>query len=144
MDKSNKPWNKDISTEEIFNREFSIGYLIQSNQHLEMFKNLKQLVLSTYEVIAEFEYLGYNGDSIYANNQCLVYRPHKNSEIKIGKNVEIIQSNLSNSNGGSNKYPRVSYEGAKITLKFISYGLPFVNKTNGWSIKIIDIKNIQE
>lgn len=142
IDRSNKQWNRHISDEDILNNEFKIGYLIQSNQHLDIFKQLKQLVLCEYEVIAEFEYLQYNGDSIYANGQRLVWRNNKKSPISIGKNVEIIESNLSNKGGGSIQYPRVSYEGAKCTLKFISYGLPFVDKANGWSIKIISLKQI--
>lgn len=67
IDRTNKNWNNTITDEEIYNKEFSIGYLIQSNQQLDIFKDLKDKVLSTYRVRAIFKYLGYNGDSLYCN-----------------------------------------------------------------------------
>ena len=140
IDRTNKNWNNKISDEDIFNEEFSIGYLIQSNQHLPMFQELKDVVLSTYKVTARFEYLGWNGNSIYANGQKLIYRKSKFSELKTGANVKVIEHNLSVSGGGSNKYPSVCHKNAFIVLEFISYGLPFVNKTNGWSIHILSIE----
>lgn len=142
MDITNKNWNRTISEEEIFNREFNIGYLIQSNQHLELFQDLKEKVLSTYKVKAKFKYMGFNGDSIYANGQLLVYRNNKNSGISIGKNVTLLEHNLNTKGGGSNKYPRVSHETAECLIEFISYGLPFVDRINGWSIEIITIDKI--
>lgn len=142
IDRTNKPWNRQISDEEIYNKEFSIGYLIQSNQNLEFFQNLKDLVLSTYKIVAEFKYLGYNGNSLYCNNQKLVWRNNKFSDFSIGKDVRIVSHNLSHKGGGSNQYPSISYEGAKITLEFISYGLPFVDKTNGWSIEVMSLNKI--
>ncbi len=142
IDRTNKPWNKDISDEDIFNKEFSIGYLIQSNQNLEFFQNLKDLVLSTYKIVATFTYLGYNGHSLYCNNQKLVWRNNKHSDFSIGKDVRIISHNLSHNGGGSNQYPTIGYEGATITLEFISYGLPFIDKTNGWSIEINSLNKI--
>lgn len=57
IDRTNKLWAKSISDEEIFNKEFTTGYLIQSNQHLPIFQQLKDLVLSTYRIRAKFEYL---------------------------------------------------------------------------------------
>lgn len=138
IDRTNKTWNNEISDEDILNREITIAYLIQTNQHLDLFKQLKEMVLSTYRVVAEFECLGYNGESIWCNNQKLVYRRRNYENFKVGNNVTILEHNIT-SKGGSNKYPRISYLGAKVKLDFISYGLPFVDKTNGWSIKVIDI-----
>ena len=138
----NKNWNQEISDEEVFNREFSIGYLIQNNLDLPLFQNLKDRVLSTYEVVAEFEYLGFNGSSIFANGQRLVYRKNKFSKISLGEDVKLLESGLKTEGGGSNKYPSVAYEGAKCTIQFISYGLPFVDKINGWSVKIISIDKL--
>lgn len=142
IDRTNKNWDNEISDEEIFNREFSTAYLIQTNQHLPIFRQLKDLVLSTYKVIARFEYLGYNGNTIYANGQKLVYRKSKFSKLIVGSGVKVIEHNLSTEGGGSNNYPSVSRESGFIVLEFTSYGLPFVNKTSGWSINIISIEKI--
>jgi hypothetical protein len=139
IDRINKNWDNHITDEEIFNREFSIGYLIQSNQHLDVFQNLKDVVLSTYDVTARFEYMGYNGNAIYANGQKLVCRKSKTGGLHISKNTQIIEHNLSLSGGGSNAYPSVSFEGAYAVIKFRSYGLPFVDKLNGWSIRIVEL-----
>ena len=68
IDRTNKNWCKSISDEDIYNREFSIGYLINSNLDIELFKLLDDLVLSTYIVTAKFRYLGYNGDKLVCNN----------------------------------------------------------------------------
>lgn len=142
IDKTNKPWNNNISDEDIYNSEFTIGYLIQSNKHMEVFRQLCDTVLSTYRVKARFEYLGYNGDTLICNNQTLVYRPNKRSDFKTGKDVIIISHNLSHTGGGSVRYPRISHEEAFVECEFISYGLPYVNKLNGWSIKIIEMIKI--
>lgn len=141
IDKTNKPWNKIISDEEIFNKEFSIGYLIQSNQHLEIFQDLKDKVLSTYKVKAKFTYLGYNGQMLYANNQKLVYSKSKfNKTLSLGKNVTYLEGNLEVC--GSNRYPAIAWkEGQYCIIEFISYGLPFIDKTNGWSIHILELEN---
>ena len=45
IDKTNKNWCKSMSDEDIYNREFSIGYLINSNLDIELFKLLDDLVL---------------------------------------------------------------------------------------------------
>lgn len=139
IDRTNENWNKTITDEEIYNEKFCIGYLIQNNQHLDLFKQLKDLVLSTYKVVAKFTYLGYNGAEIIANNQVLIWRNKKFSDFSIGKNVTIIKHNFSHKQGGSHSHPSIAYSGAECILEFISYGLPFVNKTNGWSIEIISI-----
>jgi len=144
IDRTNKNWSNSISDEEILNKEFNIAYLVHTNQYIELLQQVKDLVLSNYNVIAEFEYLGYNGDSIYCNGQKLVWRNDKFSNFSIGKNVSMLKHNLSTKGGGSNNYPRVSYEGAKCTLRFISYGLPYIDNVNGWSIKIQSIEKITE
>ena len=140
IDRTNKPWSNSISDEDIYNNEFSIGYLINSNLDIELFKLLDDLVLSTYTVTAKFRYLGYNGDKLICNNQVLVSRSNKLSDYKLGKNVKEISSNLSHKGGGSNKYPSIGYEGAEIVLEFISYGLPHIDKVNGWECKILKIE----
>ena len=142
MDRTNKHWNNSISDEDIFNEEFTIAYLLHTNQHIEVFKELKDLVLSTYRVIAEFSWLGFNGDSLHCNGQKLVYRKNKFSDISIGKNVTILEHNLSTSGGGSNNYPSISFKGAKVKLEFISYGLPYMHKVDGWQIKVISLEKI--
>jgi hypothetical protein len=142
IDRTNKPWNKEISDEDIYNREFSIGYLIQTNQHLEIFQQLKETVLSTYKVVAEFEWKGYNGESIWCNNQKLVWRKNKFSDFSVGNDVKVLEHNFSHRGGGSNNYPSIRYEGAKCILEFISYGLPLVDNINGWSIKVISMDKI--
>ena len=124
----------------IYNREFSIGYLINSNLDIELFSLLDDLVLSTYTVTARFRYLGYNGDKLICNNQVLVSRPDKFFDYILGKNVKEISSNLFHKGGGSNKYPSVGYKGAEIVLEFISYGLPHIDKVNGWECKILKIE----
>ena len=138
VDRTNKPWNKSMSDEDIYNNEFSIGYLINSNLNIELFSLLDDLVLSTYT--AKFIYLGYNGDKLICNNQVLVSRPNKFSDYKLGKNVKEVSSNLSHKGGGSNNYPSIGYEGAEIVLEFISYGLPHIDKVNGWECKILKIE----
>ena len=140
IDRTNKPWNKSISDEDIYNNEFSIGYLINSNLDIELFNTLNDLVLSTYIITAKFRYLGYNGNKLICNNQVLVSRPNKFSDYILGKNVKEISSNLSHKGGGSNNYPSIGYEGAEIILEFISYGLPHIDKVNGWECKIIKIE----
>jgi len=140
IDRTNKNWNKEISDEDIYNEEFSIGYLIQTNQHLELFQNLKDLVLSTYKVVGKFTYKGYNGDNLYCNNQKLVYRDNKFSDFKLGKNVKMIKHNLSHKGGGSNQYPGISFKGAYCIIEFISYRLPFIDNLNGWELNVISIE----
>ena len=135
IDKTNKNWCKSISDEDIYNREFSIGYLINSNLDIEFTR-----WFSTYIVTARFRYLGYNGDKLVCNNQVLVSRPDKFSDYILGKNVKEISSNLSHKGGGSNRYPSIGYEGAEIVLEFISYGLPHIDKVNGWECKILKIE----
>jgi hypothetical protein len=142
IDRSNKPWNKEISDEDIFNREITIAYLIQSNQHLEVFQNLKEVVLSTYRVVAEFKHEGFNGHQIVCNNQQLVFRKNKHSDFSTGVNVKILEHNLSRKGGGSCNYPSVGGHGSKVTLEFISYGLPFIDSVNGWSIKVISLDKL--
>lgn len=83
IDRANKNWCKSMSDEDIYNREFSIGYLINSNLDIELFQMLDDLV--TYVVTAKFRYLGYNGDKIVCNNQVLVSRHNKFSDYKLGK-----------------------------------------------------------
>ena len=140
IDRTNKPWSNSISDEDIYNNEFSIGYLINSNLDIELLRLLDDLVLSTYIVTARFRYLGYNGDKLICNNQVLVSRHDKFSDYILGKNVKEISSNLSHKGGGSNNYPSIGYEGAEIVLEFISYGLPHINKLNGWECKILKIQ----
>lgn len=142
IDRTNKPWNKHISDEDIYNKEFSIAYLISTNTHLDMFKHLEDVVLSTYNVTAKFTYLGYNGDRLICNNQTLVYRKDKFSDYTLGKDVKEISSNLSHKGGGSHNHPSIAYKGAEIVLQFISYGLPFIDSLNGWKCEIINIEKV--
>lgn len=142
IDITNKNWNKHISDEEILNREFTSGFLIQTNQHLPIFQELKDLVLSTYKVTAKFKYLGWNGDVLYCNGQKLIYRKDKFQDFTLGNNVKLVNHNLSRKGGGSNKYPSVAYEGAFAVIEFISYGLPYVNSVNGWGIEVISMEKI--
>lgn len=143
IDRTNKPWNKHISDEEILNTEYSMGYLLQTNLDNPLLCRLAEDILSTYQVTATFTYEGFNGETIRANNQTLVYRNRKDGDFHLGKNVAYINGNLSRKGGGSNKYPSVAYKGAKCTLQFISYGLPVVDQINGWKIKIISLNKIQ-
>jgi len=138
----NKHWVKTLSKEEIFNKEFSIGYLIQSNQHLKLFQELKEKVLSIYKVKAKFTYLGYNGHSIIANGQTLVYANSKfDKNISLGKNVSYLEGDLRVC--GSNRYPHVgNRDGMYCIIEFISYGLPYVDKVNGWNIEVIELSII--
>jgi len=135
----NKSWVKSLSTEEIYNEEFSIGYIIQSNQHLQVFRDLKDVVLSTYKVRAKFVYLGYNGHSIIANGQTLVYANSKfDKDISLGKNVSYLEGDLRVC--GSNRYPHVgNRKGMYCIIEFISYGLPYVDRVDGWSIEVIEL-----
>lgn len=142
IDRTNKNWNNTITDEEIFNREFSIGYLVQSNQHLEIFKDLKDVVFSTYKVRAVFKYNGYNGESLTCNGQKLVWRANKFKDFNVGKNVKMISHNLSHEGGGSNNHPSIAFRGAFCEIEFISYGLPHIYSVNGWSIKVIELQKL--
>ena len=142
IDKHNMNIDKNLSDEDTINKLFSVGFLLQSNKNFPEFKELIDKVLSIYKVHAVFSYLGYNGDCIYANAQKLVWRDDKFSNFKVGKDVQIVKHNLSTSGGGSNKYPSISYQGAEVELIFISYGLPCVDKLDGWSIKILGLEKI--
>ena len=139
IDKTNMNYHKSLSDDKILREIFSCAYLLQTNQHIEIFKELKNKLLSTYEVIAEFTYKGYNGGCIMCNQQTLVYRKNKFKPIILGKNVEVLNGTFTNV-GGSNTYPAVTNQtGFKVTLKFLSYGLPIVDETNGWDIHIISL-----
>lgn len=138
VDKTNMPFIKSMKDEEVYNRIFSCGFLLQTSNY-PLLKDLKEKVLATYKVTATFRYLGYNGREIQCNGQTLVYRGNKSSNYSLGKNVKEIKSNL-RSKGGSNKYPTVAHQGAKITLEFISYGLPCVSELNGWSIEVLKME----
>ena len=142
IDKHNMNINGSLSDKDTINKLFSIGYLLQSNADFPGFNELIDKVLSIYRVHAVFSYLGYNGDCIYANAQKLVWRDDKFANFKTGKNVQIIKHNLSTKQGGSNKHPSVAYVGAEVELEFISYGLPFVDKVEGWSIQILGLEKI--
>ena len=142
IDKYNMNINGSLSDKDTINKLFSIGYLLQSNKNFPGFKELIDKVLSIYRVHAVFSYLGYNGDCIYANAQKLVWRDDKFANFKTGKNVQIVKHNLSTSGGGSNKYPSIAYVGAEVELVFTSYGLPFVDEIEGWSIKILELEKI--
>lgn len=142
MDRSNMSWNNKISDKEILEKHFSIGYLINTNLHL--YADLKDMVLSTYKVKAKFEYLGYNGQQIYCNGQKLVYCKSKfDKQVSLGKNVKYLEGDLVPC--GSNRYPAIAYkEGMYCVLEFISYGLPYVHKLNGWSISVITTERWEE
>lgn len=136
--KDNKNWNKDISEEDIFNKEFSIGYLLQTNDH-PLIKDLRDKVLSRYKVKAKFTHLGFNGDILYCNGQKLIYAKSKfEKDVSLGKNVNYIEGNLKVC--GSNKYPSIGTENSYCIIEFISYGLPYIDKTSGWSIELLNIK----
>lgn len=134
--------HRDTSTSDAINKMFSIGYLLQSNKDFPGFAELIDTVLSVYKVQAVFTYLGYNGDSIQANGQKLVWRDDKFSTFKVGKDVQLIKHNLSTKGGGSHRHPSVSYQGAKVELTFTSYGLPFIDKTNGWEMKLVSLDKL--
>ena len=51
IDRTNKNWCKSMSDEDIYNREFSIGYLINSNLDIELFKLLDDLVTNSFLII---------------------------------------------------------------------------------------------
>ena len=139
IDKTNMDYHKTCSDIEIYDKIFSCSYLIRTNQHLEIFKDLKDKLLSTYEVVAEFTYLGYNGDYLICNEQTLVRRKDKFKPVILGKNVEVIKGTFPNI-AGSNAHPSVTnQEGFKVTLKFISYGLPTMDSVNGWQINVIEL-----
>ena len=142
LDKKRVGVHRDTSTSDAINKMFSIGYLIQTNKDFPGFEELIDKVLSVYKVRAMFTYLGYNGDSIQANGQKLVWRDDKFSTFKVGKDVQIIRHNLSTKGGGSHKHPSVSYQGAEVELTFTSYGLPFIDKTNGWEMKLVSLDKL--
>ena len=142
LDKKSVNIHKDTSTSDAINKMFSIGYLLQSNKDFPGFAELIDKVLSVYKVQAVFTYLGYNGDSIQANGQKLVWRDNKFSNFKVGKDVHIIRHNLNIEGGGSNRHPSVSYEWAEVELTFTSYGLPFIDKTNGWEMKLVSLDKL--
>ena len=142
IDKYNMNINRNLSDKDTINKLFSVGYLLQSNENFPGFKELIDKVLSIYRVHAVFSYLGYNGDAILANGQKLVWRDDKFANFKTGKDVQVIKHNLSTKQGGSHRHPSIAYIGAKVELEFISYGLPFVDKVEGWSIKILELEKI--
>lgn len=138
----NTNWIKSLSEKEILERKFSEGRMLFSNTHIPLIAELKEKILATYKVKAKFIYLGFNGDKVICNGQTLCYAKSKfDKVVQIGKNVTVIESNLSPQ--GSNKYPRVA--GGKknyCILEFISFGLPYVDPVNGWDIEIITIEQI--
>lgn len=142
LDKKSVNIHRGASTSDAINKMFSIGYLLQSNKDFPGFEKLIDKVLSVYKVQAIFTYLGYNGDAIYANRQKLVWRNNKFSNFSVGKDVQIIKHNLSTKGGGSHKHPSVSYQGAEVELTFTSYGLPFIDKTNGWEMKLVSLDKL--
>jgi hypothetical protein len=142
MNRENMNWNKKITDEEIYISNSTPVFMLLTNTHIPLIAELKEAFIANYKVEAEFIYMGYNGDSIYCNSQRLVYRKNKFSDFTLGKDVKYINGNLSRNGGGSNAYPRVSFEGAKCTLEFISYGLPEINKLMGWKINIIKLEKI--
>lgn len=141
IDRTNMNWNKSISDEEILNRNFSIGALIQSNTHIDLINTVNKLVLSTYKVTAIFKDEGFNGERIYCNGQCLAWRSNKRSPVRFGKNVKLIEGTPTKM-GGSNQYPAVYFKEDQCTLEFISYGLPYIDTINGWGIKILKLEEI--
>lgn len=142
LDKKSVNIHRGRSNSDTINNMLSISYLLQSNKDFPGFEELIDKVLSIYKVQAVFTYLGYNGDSIQANGQKLVWRDNKFSNFKVGKDVQIIRHNLSTKGGGSNRHPSVSYLGAEVELTFTSYGLPFIDKTNGWEMKLVSLDKL--
>lgn len=142
LDKKRVNIHRDTSTSDAINKMFSIGYLLQTNKDFPGFKELIDKVLSVYKVQAIFTYLGYNGDAIYANRQKLVWRNNKFSNFSVGKDVHVVKHNLSTRGGGSNQHPSVAYQGAEVELIFTSYGLPFIDKIDGWEMKLVSLEKI--
>lgn len=142
IDRTNMPYNNIISDYNLLNKMFNCANLIQTNQHLSIFQQLKDLVLSNYTVVARFEYLGYNGDIIWANSQRLVYRANRDSNFSLGNGVILRENNLNTKGGGSRRYPSVAFKGAYCILEFTSYGLPVVDDINGWFIHIYSITKL--
>lgn len=142
-DKTNTPWNDAISNEDVLDKTFDLSYLVRTNQHLALFRLMQTMMVQKYQVVARFDYMGYNGHAIYANGQQLVSRPSKRAAIKLGKDVEFVAHNLLSPPGGSHVYPSVAWSKASCTVRFISYGLPKVDKNNGWSIHVLSIEPIE-
>ena len=140
--KDNTNWNKSISEQEVYEKKFSVGNLLFTNTHIELINELKEKILATYKVKAKFNYLGYNGDQLICNGQKLVYAKSKfDKNLSFGKNVIYIEGNLSPQ--GSNKWPRIATgENNYCVLEFISFGLPYIDTINGWSIEIINLEKI--
>ena len=138
----NTNWSKQLSEQDILELKFSEGRLLFTNTHIPLIAELKDKILATYKVKAKFTFLGYNGEKIICNGQTLCYAKSKfDKVIQIGKNVTVIDSNLSPQ--GSNKYPRIANgKHNYAVLEFISFGLPYVNPINGWDINIISIETI--
>ena len=142
LDKKSVNIHRGASTSDAINKMFSIGYLLQTNKDFPGFEELIDKVLSVYKVQAIFTYLGYNGDAIYANRQKLVWRNNKFSNFSVGKDVHVVKHNLSTRGGGSNQHPSVSYQGAEVELIFTSYGLPFIDKIDGWEMKLVSLDKL--
>lgn len=138
----NTNWVKSLSDKEILERKFSESRMLFNNTHIPLIAELKEKILATYKVKARFNYLGYNGERLMCNGQTLCYAKSKfDKVIKAGKNVTIIDSNISPQ--GSNKYPRIANNVNNYAiLEFISFGLPYVDPINGWDIEIITIEPI--
>jgi hypothetical protein len=142
MERPKGIWYHSLSNEDIFNKEFRIGYLLQTNTHIPLIAELKDKVLATYKVKAKFVFRGFNGHSIYCNGQCLIHSRSKfDKEFILGPNVTLLENNLTIC--GSNKYPAIaSKQGQYAIVEFISFGLPFVDTVNGWSIELITLEQI--
>lgn len=121
-----------------------IGYMVTSNLHIPIMQTIHDLAIKQYKIQAKFEYQGFNGHRIWCNGKQLVHRPSKFKDIVFHKNViQVIEHNFSHKSGGSHSWPAVGqFKGAYCILEFISNGLPFIDKTNGWLMTIQTIEEI--
>ncbi|MGL4977025.1 MAG: hypothetical protein ACRC5G_03335 [Cetobacterium sp.] len=137
----NTTWIKSLTEQDILEKHFTEARMLFTNTHIPWLVNLKEQILSTYKVKAKFKHLGYNGEKLYCNGQVLVFAKSKfANKITLGKNVNFIEGNIKPC--GSNNYPRIGWKNDYCILEFISFGLPFVIKEDGWSIEILEINKL--
>ena len=132
----NRP--KTMVDSEIFITDFDYGYLINTNCHIDIIRQLSEIACKTYKIVAKFEYLGYNGNCIEVNARTLCYRPSKFTPIIYNEGVKLIEGKECKQ-GGSNAHPGVTYANNICILEFVSDGLPTIDEINGWKMTIMEM-----
>jgi hypothetical protein len=114
-------------------------YMLSTNQHLDLCKQLQVLVSQPYRIKARFDYVGANGHWLWCGKTVLAMRKNKRDAITWHESVNVIEENMSKTNNSSHKYPVVCSKGAYCILEFTMNGLPVMSKLNGWQITILEI-----